>query len=438
MEEGVPRNVCDDHYLLYPNFAFMSVEAVGWEYAEWPLRAAVRYLATVSPYGKDFWKTGERFRDVQGVGGLSDYPRVYGIAEKLGLLEEGAVPEHAKDPVAEQKWAEKVAWEIAEDIPDPEVDGKFMTDDEIFDRLAVKLAEAMAAGMSLDGAVNATSLAAVRLFLRNSVGNPMDVHYITAIGARRNLFAAKNVPARLKILSLMEWASGFEITQRSANFWQKDGPGNLSHPRRAHFGAQKVPDHAKALLGNGEKRPPLEQGPEAMLDYISHAICVRPEEMLAANNKAMTTHDKQMEMISNGRLSVVSALCTETVATQVFPAVWLYDQMDGANNTEAFFTRMAEHTTLDDYTEMHAWKLVATCFRECMEFQPREHHWLYMAAAAKCVCNHSGCGHWVYDMLKTELTDLKQPRIPGWHPAGNHAYDYHNPAHHAHDSNHQH
>lgn len=431
MEEGVPRNVCDDHYLLYPNFAFMSVEAVGWEYAEWPLRAAVRYLATVSPYGKDFWKTGTRFRDVQGVGGTSDYPRVYGIAEKLGLLEEGNVPAQATDPAKEEAWAAQVAWDIAEDIPDPEVDGTFMTDDQVFDRLAVKLGEAMGAGMSLHGALMALSLSAVRLFLRNSVGNPMDVHYMTAIGARRNLFAAERLPSRLKVLSLMEWASGFEITQRTANFWQKDGPGNLSHPRRAHFGAQKVPENAKELLA-GPERPPVED-PVAMLDYISQAITDRPEEMLAANGKSMTTHDKQMEMISNGRLSVVNCLCTDSVAKKVFPAVWLYFQ--NGYDLEAFFARLAEHTALDDYSEMHAWKLVASCYKECL-LQPKEHSWLYMCAAAKAVCNHSGCGHWVYDMLKTELTDLQYPRIPGWHPAGNHEFDYHNPAHHSHDHDH--
>merc|ERR550514_1912725 len=270
MEEGVPRNVCDDHYLLYPNFCFMSLDAVGWEFAECPLRAAVRYLSTVSPYGKDFWKTGERFRDVQGVGGLSDFPRVYGIAEKLGLLEEGAVPEHAADPAAEKVWAEKVAWSIAEDIPDPEAGGAFMTDDQIFERLAVKLGEAMAAGMSLDGALSATSLAAVRLYLRQNAGNTMDVHYLTAIGARRNLFAAQSVPARLKILSLMEWGSGFEITQRTTNFYSKDGPGNLSHPRTRQFGATKVPGHAKALLAGATGPPPPVEDPHAMLDYISH------------------------------------------------------------------------------------------------------------------------------------------------------------------------
>ena len=54
MEEGVPRTVCNDQYLLYPNFCFMSLDAVGWEFAEWPLRVAVRYLSTVSPYARDF------------------------------------------------------------------------------------------------------------------------------------------------------------------------------------------------------------------------------------------------------------------------------------------------------------------------------------------------------------------------------------------------
>merc|ERR1719230_2034822 len=137
-------------------------------------------------------------------------------------------------------------------------------------------------------------------------------------------------------------------------------------------------------------------------------------------------------MISSGRLSVVHVLCTDEVATKVFPAVWLYDQQTPDASVEAYFQRLAEHTALDDYSEMHAWKLIASCYRECF-FQPRESRWLYMAAAAKAICNHSGCGHWVYDMLKTEFTELQQPRIPGWHPAGNHEFDYHNPAHHAHD-----
>ena len=52
-EEAIPRGVVDDHYLLYPNFAFLTLDAIGWEYAEPVLRSALRYLATVSPYGKD-------------------------------------------------------------------------------------------------------------------------------------------------------------------------------------------------------------------------------------------------------------------------------------------------------------------------------------------------------------------------------------------------
>ena len=37
-------------------------------------------------------------------GGKSDYERVFGLAEKLGLLREGAVPDHPSDPVAEQNY----------------------------------------------------------------------------------------------------------------------------------------------------------------------------------------------------------------------------------------------------------------------------------------------------------------------------------------------
>lgn len=66
---------------------------------------------------------------------------------------------------------------------------------------------------------------------------------------------------------------------------------------------------------------------------------------------------------------------------------------------------------------MHAWKHVISCYREC-QLQPKEHHWLYMAGCAKAICNHSGCGHLVFDLASDVLTDLKKPRVPGWHATG--------------------
>ena len=47
-----------------------------------------------------------------------------------------------------------------------------INDDEIFLRMQDLLAEAMAEGLSVQGALNALSLGAVRLYLRNDIGNP--------------------------------------------------------------------------------------------------------------------------------------------------------------------------------------------------------------------------------------------------------------------------
>ena len=47
-----------------------------------------------------------------------------------------------------------------------------INDDDIFLRMQDLLAEAMAEGLSIGGALNALSLGAVRLYLRNDIGNP--------------------------------------------------------------------------------------------------------------------------------------------------------------------------------------------------------------------------------------------------------------------------
>ena len=43
----------DDHFTLYPVFAFHSLDLLGWELAPVVLRQVVRYLATVPPVARD-------------------------------------------------------------------------------------------------------------------------------------------------------------------------------------------------------------------------------------------------------------------------------------------------------------------------------------------------------------------------------------------------
>jgi hypothetical protein len=75
---------------------------------------------------------------------------------------------------------------IAEDVqpsvwhgPDRNSAEAGITDDEIFCRQQDLLAEALSDGLSVHGALNALSLSAVRLYLRNDIGNPFDVHFLT-------------------------------------------------------------------------------------------------------------------------------------------------------------------------------------------------------------------------------------------------------------------
>ena len=45
MAVALPRNALDDHYFLYPIFAFRGLDEIGWEHAAVLLRPPVRYLA---------------------------------------------------------------------------------------------------------------------------------------------------------------------------------------------------------------------------------------------------------------------------------------------------------------------------------------------------------------------------------------------------------
>merc|ERR1719163_2419773 len=179
MEEAVPRNCVDDHYYLYPNFAFMMLDAIGWEFAEPVLRSALRYITTVSPYGKDYHLEGKSFRETSFLGGKSDFERINTLAESHGLLKEGAVRDSPADPVAERAWVDKLAFEIAEDPPE-NVPGK-KPGNVVFHRISEKIADALAKGMSLEGALDTVSIMAARFYIKQTVGNPMDTHMLNSI-----------------------------------------------------------------------------------------------------------------------------------------------------------------------------------------------------------------------------------------------------------------
>merc|ERR1719456_1715033 len=410
MEEAVPRGVVDDHYLLYPNYAVKTCEAIGWEHAPWVLRTVVRYLSTVPPPAKDLVGRNNYKLSEGTPAARRELGRVREAAEKFGILAEGALKLRPEDPATEVEASNALAWKIAEEIPATE-DAEIMTDDEITNRVAPAMAEAMANGLSLEGALNGLSQAAARMMLRTTISNPMDVHFITGVGARRMMLESSTSTAN-KVLSLMLWGSGFEVTQRYMHY-KKSGRGNYTYNKL--YGAKKVPANVEKLLA----KETLPTNPEALLDWISAAITKREGPIQAAplakkyTGEDITTHMQQVADMYSGKISVGAVDCGDEVATRVFPAVWLYANKYGGD-MEAFFSRIAEHTALDDFTEMHAWKHAGIAHQEALR-APAEHRWIYMCAAAKVCCNHSGCGHRIYDRIAEGYGPELQKTRFDWH-----------------------
>ncbi len=190
MSVAIPRNMLDDHFLLYPIFAFRALDDIGWEWAEVVLRPPVRYLArhpNLEPL-PGFKADGV----YQGV-------RLYQRFEDLERLIDGLT----EDRVALQSGDGETAaiGALAEAIGGV-ADIKTVTG---------MLAEALAGGLSLSGTGEALSVGGAMLFLRSRSGNPFDVHIHTGINARRYLLTLDGVRLRTKLLALLSWPLGAEV-----------------------------------------------------------------------------------------------------------------------------------------------------------------------------------------------------------------------------------
>ena len=63
----------------------------------------------------------------------------------------------------------------------------------VFKAVPDLMAAALESGMPVEAALDGLSLGAVRLYLRSEIANPVDVHLITGIGARRYLLEQPEV-----------------------------------------------------------------------------------------------------------------------------------------------------------------------------------------------------------------------------------------------------
>lgn len=274
MTIAIPKNILDDHYFIFPAYTYRAIEWLGQEYLPILMRPAVRYTAR--------------------------YPNPPDISEIEAVIDEY---ELMTRPLRQQSGNDETATigRVGEAIGEVSV----------FADIPAMLGQAMAEGLSLEGAGEALSIGAAGLFLRSLTGNPMDVHLHTSINLRRYLVQLDGLSLRNKLLSLLMWHTGPEVR---------------STQRRLEATSQAEPAAVAAL----PYRPQDE-----LLDTLTESIFQQPP----------------IDWAGAASLGQVRA------APEVKNVIYLAQQyVDNGYDPTAFISRLAEIVCHDNFTEMHAFK----------------------------------------------------------------------------------
>ena len=174
MSVALPKNALDDHYFLFPGYLWRGLETLGTEHLKVLFRPAVRYVA--------------RFPAQRVV------PEVDGLIEEHGLLTR----------ILRQRSGDDETAKIGEL-------GEAIRGCKVYSEIPKLIAQALADGLSLEGAGEALSIGAAGLFLRSLTGNPMDVHLHTSANLRRYLIRLDGFSMKNKLLTLLLWHTGPEV-----------------------------------------------------------------------------------------------------------------------------------------------------------------------------------------------------------------------------------
>jgi hypothetical protein len=189
---GTRRNSLDDHYFLYPLYTLRALDGLGWDLASTLLRPPVRYLASNALMeATDQAQATYMAENVARYQAFGVFTQL--IAEHRLLQRELRIETGADESAA----IGTLGWRIGESSDLAPVPGY--------------LAEALAAGLSLEGAGEALSYGAGLIYLCTTTGNPFDVHIHTGLNARRYLIGLEGLALETKLLALLTWADGPEV-----------------------------------------------------------------------------------------------------------------------------------------------------------------------------------------------------------------------------------
>ncbi|HVZ09905.1 hypothetical protein [Rhodopila sp.] len=169
-----PKNALDDHYFIFPAQLWRALEIYGHEHLAVLMRPAVRYVARMPT--------------------LRAVPEIDALIEQYGLLQRVLRQRSGADETAAIGAAGEAIGAV-----------------DRYDQIPRILAQALADGLSLEGAGEALSIGAAGLFLRSQTGNPMDVHLHTSANLRRYLLRLDGLSLRNKLLCLLLWHTGPEV-----------------------------------------------------------------------------------------------------------------------------------------------------------------------------------------------------------------------------------
>ena len=277
---ALPRNALDDHYFLYPVYAFRALDELGWRHAETILRPVVRFLARHPMLEHGGGVRGAIIQD--GIDLYRDYAALEALADSCGLADDERRFETGADETAAiDALAEAIAGAArAADAPG----------------LA---ADALAGGLSVVGACEAQSLGAARRFLRSNTGNPFDVHYHTGMNARRYLLRLPGLSMRTRLLALLSWGQGYEVRHLDRTMRPSDsGESATAVPERSEsallaaiadsIAAQPeydlttmtgsiadlvAPDSVRETVALAEAYAEREYDPAAFLSLMAELVC---------------------------------------------------------------------------------------------------------------------------------------------------------------------